>query len=263
MATTPSRRPWITPALVVVVALGLLGIVWSARNDGGRDGREASATVPATETEGQARESSDATSAPAATPAVGSAAPGADAAWPARRIADDPVAVGDVDAPVVMVEYADFQCPFCGRFAREVLPVIHDEYVDQGLVRVEWRDLPILGQESARAALAGRAAARQGKFWEYYEAVYAVEIRPNTGALDDARLREIAQEIGLDMERFEQDWSDPALIPEIQADVDEAISINFSSTPSFVIGNEAVVGGQPVAVFREAIDRALAAAEPE
>ena len=76
----------------------------------------------------------------------------------ARREADDPMALGREDAPVVMINYSEFQCPFCGKFARDTEPTLVRDYVDKGILRIEWRDFPYLGQESLTAAQAGRAA---------------------------------------------------------------------------------------------------------
>ena len=70
----------------------------------------------------------------------------------ARRQVDDPTALGDVDAPVVLIAYSEFQCPFCGKFARDTEPELIDEYVEDGTLRIEWRDFPYLGPESMTAA---------------------------------------------------------------------------------------------------------------
>lgn len=67
-----------------------------------------------------------------------------------RRIADDPTALGAVDAPVVMVEYSDYRCPFCGLFARDPLPVLVEKYVDSGELRIEWRDLPVFARSRCK-----------------------------------------------------------------------------------------------------------------
>src|SRR5690625_8033412 len=90
----------------------------------------------------------------------------------AHRDADDPLAIGDVDAPVVMIVYSDFRCPYCGEWSRTTLPALTDKYVDSGEMRVEWRDMPVLGDPSVEAALAARAAANQGQFREVADALY-------------------------------------------------------------------------------------------
>lgn len=178
----------------------------------------------------------------------------------ARRTPGDPVALGKValgklDAPVVIIEYADFQCPFCR--ARETEPRLIREYVDKGLVRVEWRDLPYLGAESRGAATAARAAAVQGKFWEFHNALYAKERRVNSGSLSDAALRDIAARIGLDLARFDTDRASAATNDAIDRDQQEATSMGITGTPAFIVGNTPVMGAQPYEAFKQAIDKQL------
>ncbi|WP_374103454.1 DsbA family protein [Streptomyces sp. RK31] len=84
----------------------------------------------------------------------------------ARRDTADPLALGSPDAPVVLIDYSDFQCPFCGRFARETKPALVRDYVDKGILRIEWRDFPVFGAESDQAARAGWAAGQQDRFWQ-------------------------------------------------------------------------------------------------
>src|SRR5699024_2995863 len=90
-----------------------------------------------------------------------------------RREPGDPLAMGEPDAPVTMLIYSDYRCPFCAKFSQDVQPDLVEEYVETGVLRLEWRDLPIFGEESLEGARAGRAAAEQGKFWEFNDAVYA------------------------------------------------------------------------------------------
>ncbi|MCY4669666.1 MAG: thioredoxin domain-containing protein, partial [Rhodococcus sp.] len=80
----------------------------------------------------------------------------------AHREPDDPMALGDVEAPVVMIAFSDFRCPFCAQFSRETEPQLIDRYVDTGTLRIEWRDLPIFGPQSFDSARAERAAAAHG-----------------------------------------------------------------------------------------------------
>lgn len=117
----------------------------------------------------------------------------------------DHPSLGSPDAPVTMVEYSDFQCPFCGKFARETEPELIEKYVDDGTLRIEWRDFPYLGQESANAAFAARAAQAQGGFWRYHDILYANQESTNSGAFSDERLLGFAREAGLNVEKFEGD----------------------------------------------------------
>lgn len=177
----------------------------------------------------------------------------------ARRAPDDPLALGEPDAPVVIREYADFQCPFCGRHARETGPKLIKDYVDKGLVRIEWRDLPYLGAESDDAAAAGRAAAAQGKFWEFHDAVYARDRRVNSGSLNEDALRDIARSIGLDLARFDTDRASAATHTAVRRDQQEATSMGITGTPAFIVGDTPIVGAQPYEAFKQAIDRQVGA----
>jgi protein-disulfide isomerase len=179
----------------------------------------------------------------------------------ARREARDPMAVGDPDAPVVMLSYSEFQCPFCGKFARETEPELVRKYVEDGTLRIEWRDFPYLGPESRVAALGGRAAAQQDKFWEFHHAMYADQLPPNSGRLDEHYLIGVAEKAGLDVERFRGDLRrGDALARGVEADFAEGQSIGVTGTPAFLINGRPVMGAQPLAVFSEAIERAAAEA---
>lgn len=176
----------------------------------------------------------------------------------ARRTEGDYTAIGEVDAPLVLIEYADYRCPFCGAFARETLPLLVDEYVDAGLLRVEWRDLPVFGEESFNGAVAARAAGEQGRFWEFHAAVFANE-DPGHQPLPRERLLELAAEVDVpDLAAFEAALDDPALIQAVAADAQEAQSLGIRSTPTFIVGQEPVVGAQPADAFRQVIEAELA-----
>lgn len=178
----------------------------------------------------------------------------------ARRTADDPMALGAVDAPVVMIAFSDLRCPFCAQFSRETESQLVDWYVDDGTLRIEWRDMPIFGQQSFDAARAGRAAAAQGKFWEFTHAVYADA--PETGhadlTIDD--LTAFAQQAGVpDLERFTADATGTNFDSAITADYDEAQSLGIPATPAFSVNGDPVVGAQPLSVFVDLIDSAAGA----
>ena len=176
----------------------------------------------------------------------------------ARRDADDPMAVGDVDAPVVMIEYADYRCPYCGLYATETQPEVVRAYVETGLVRIEFRDVPIFGEQSQAAAVAARAAGEQGLFWEYNAAVFALAEQGGHTDLPRERLLAIAAEVGVpDLARFEANLDSPELAARVQADLDEARTLGFNSTPSFIVGDKWFAGAYPIEAFREVIDAEL------
>ena len=179
----------------------------------------------------------------------------------ARRTPKDPTAMGQVDAPVVMVAYSDFQCPYCGKFARDTEKTLIKKYVDTGVLRIEWRDFPYLGDESVLSAHAARAAAEQGKFWEYHDALYAKQSPPNSGALTRDYLIGLAKKMGLDVGKFTTDMDSKLSEKLVRHDFDEALSIGLSGTPSFLINGTPIIGAMPLEDFEASIKRAQQAAD--
>ena len=115
-----------------------------------------------------------------------------------------------------------------------------------------WRDYPIRGRDSVRAAVAARAASRQGRFWEFHDSLYAGE-RPR---LTDADLRSVAAKIGLDLGRFDADRRDESVRQVVDGDLDFALELGLPGTPAFLINGEVLFGAQPVAAFEKAIEKA-------
>lgn len=175
----------------------------------------------------------------------------------ARRDASDALAVGRADAPVVMIEYSDFQCPFCGRFARETKPELLRRYVDEGILRIEWRNFPVFGEESQQAALAGWAAGRQKKFWEFHDVVYAEPRERNSGEFSADRLAAMAREAGVpDLAKFRADMASDQAREAVEKDQDEGFGLGVSSTPAFLVNGKPILGAQPTATFKDAIEAA-------
>ena len=179
-----------------------------------------------------------------------------------RRIEGDPTAIGSPDAPVVLVEYADYRCPFCALFSRDTLPPLVAKYVDRGDLRVEWRDLPVFGAESSAAAVAGRAAGEQGRFWEFNKAVYAIAPERGHADLPRERLIQLAGDAGVpDLKKFEADLDSSELKAAVSKDAQEAASLGATGTPTFLVNDTPLVGAQPVATFEKAIEAALKSAQ--
>ncbi|MEU4230613.1 thioredoxin domain-containing protein [Nonomuraea sp. NPDC026600] len=159
---------------------------------------------------------------------------------------------GSARAPVTIVEFGDFKCPNCRRFAQRIEPVLKSRYLDTGIVRMFWRDYPIRGRDSVRAAVAARAASRQGRFWEFHDALYAGE----QARLTDANLRSVAARMGLDLGRFDADRRDESVRRVVDGDLEFALELGLSGTPAFLINGELLFGAQPVAAFEKAIEKA-------
>lgn len=172
-----------------------------------------------------------------------------------RREEGDPYAKGEVDAPVVLIEFADFRCPYCAKHVQETEPLL-EKYIADGTLRVEWRDLPIFGEDSEIVHRAARAAGRQGMFWEYHDAIFAQTPLEGHREWDDAQLRALAEEIGVpDLERWEADREDPALAEEIEAERAHASDVlGITATPAFILGDVFIPGAYPLATFVQQIE---------
>lgn len=242
-------RPWVVPVVIVAVAALLIAGVLLLR-PGGEEADTAGQT-----SQGQA--------ASEAEPAQGHGAieHPAEVAVPdlssqESRDPDDLLAEGPVDAPVVMVVFTDFQCPYCARWSDETLPVMR-EYVDRGELRIEWRDVNMYGEDSERASRATLAAAMQGKHVEYHDALFeGGEIRSERELSEDA-LIELAEELGLDTEQFVTDMNSEQVASTVSANAQQGLELGAMSTPAFIVGGTPMVGAQPTTVFTDVVDEAL------
>ncbi|WP_182345800.1 DsbA family protein [Tomitella gaofuii] len=180
----------------------------------------------------------------------------------ARRTEGDPLAMGAVDAPVVLVEFADYRCPFCAKFSQDIEPTLIDRYVESGQLRIEWRDLPIYGEESARAARAGRAAAAQGRFWEFNSALYAAAPESGHPEMSPERLRGFAVTAGVpDIDRFMAQMNSDDFEALLHVDTMTAQRLGIPATPAFSINGHPILGAQPIDTFTSMIDKLLAGQE--
>lgn len=179
-----------------------------------------------------------------------------------RREADDPMAIGDVDAPVVLTQWTDLRCPFCAVFSRDTLPALVQQYVDTGQVRIEFHDVAFFGEQSENAAIAARAAASQNKYMEFVTAIYDVAPEGTHPDLPRDTLIDFATQAGVpDIAQFTADLDDPALRAEVKASQQSAQQLGVNSVPFFVVGTAAIAGAQPLANFQELLDTALAEAK--
>ncbi len=150
----------------------------------------------------------------------------------ARPTVTDPRSLGHDDAPIVIVEYSDYQCPYCGQFHTNVLPRLQSEYIDTGKVRLIFRDLPLaMHRESVPAAIAAHCAAEQGKFWAINGALFA-----NQRALGTELYERLAQTLNLDTDKFSTCVRSPLSRKSVQMGVQEAKRYGLNSTPSFILG---------------------------
>lgn len=189
----------------------------------------------------------------------------AQAPRPAVSADDDPV-LGSPDAPVTIIEFSDFECPFCSRFHRDTLPAIQQEYIATGVVKLVYRDFPIDRiHPNARAAhVASECADEQGMFWPYHDILF--DRQGEWSGLDQALMRErvsaYASALQLDAAAFEECLESPAIGAEIDADKRAGSSYGVTGTPAFFVGSDAagyeqISGAKPFGSFAAAIESAL------
>jgi protein-disulfide isomerase len=164
---------------------------------------------------------------------------------------------GSATAPVTIIEFSDFQCPYCGRFAVDTLPDIDEAYIASGQVRVGFQHFAFLGDESRWAAEAAECAAEQQAFWEYHDLLFASQSGENQGAFTKDNLKALAQSLGLDAEVFAGCVDSGRHAAVVTGETQAAQQLGVRSTPTFLINGRPVLGAQPFNVFADYIDAAL------
>ena len=173
----------------------------------------------------------------------------------------DAAVKGSSSAPVVLIEYADFQCPYCGQFARQLLPELEKRYIATGKMRVVFRHMPLqeIHPQAMMAAEAAECGREQGKFWEMHDALFGDQRLDETSLLDKARTT------GLDIPRFAQCVRGSGGV-KVRQDLAAARSLGMAVTPSFLIGRDTgsgvkvekfLTGVRSVEAFSAAIEHVL------
>ena len=152
-------------------------------------------------------------------------------------IPQDGTSLGDPDAPVTLVEYADLQCPFCAEWAENALPAYVNDYVREGSLRIEFRPLAFLGSDSEKAAHVALAAGEQNKLWNVIELMYRNQGGENVGWVSEDFLAALGRSIpGLDGDAMLAEAQGDGPSTALQRSIDEANERDIDSTPSFLLG---------------------------
>jgi len=174
---------------------------------------------------------------------------------PARvqvSIGDDPVK-GLKSAPVTIIEFSDFQCPYCEIFFNETFPLIEKNYISTGKVRFVYRDFPIESHQYAqKAAEAAKCANEQGKFWEYHDKIFN-----NQNALGISSLSQYAQELTLNITAFNDCLNSGRMAPKVKKDFNDGLNYGISGTPTFFINGIELEGALPYSTFEQLIEREI------
>lgn len=231
-ATSPQLS---VPAAIVVAGLIIAGAILISNGSG----------IPGSQTQ---RAGTGLPTQPPGSPQLGNGnAPTVDVSG------DDDPSKGDVNAPVVMIEFSDFQCPFCKRFYDETLSQVEEKYIKTGKVRLVFRDFPLAFHENAaKAAEAAECADEQGKFWEIHDTIFE-----NQAAITVPDLKRYAGTLGLNTSQFDSCLDSGKYAEEVKKDFDEGTAAGVSGTPSFFINGKLLVGAQPFSAFEQIIEAEL------
>jgi protein-disulfide isomerase len=177
----------------------------------------------------------------------------------------DPIAItsepfkGNGTARVALIEFSDYQCPFCSRYAKDVLPQIRAEYIDTGKIKYVFRDMPLAFHKQAfKAAEAAHCAGAQGKFWEMHDALFYNQDKWNGEATGRPRspIADLAKGVGLDMSKYNACMDADTYRRQIQAHAAEAETRQVGQTPTFIFNGTKVPGALPFDKFKQYVDEA-------
>jgi protein-disulfide isomerase len=162
--------------------------------------------------------------------------------------------LGSANAPVTIVEFADFQCSFCRKFWADTLPELKESYVKQGRVRIIYRHFAILGKLSEQAAMAADCAGEQEKFWQYHDQLFA-----NQGGLafTQSKLEQYARALGLKAANFNRCLTSEKYRKKVEGETAVAASLGGRGTPTFFVNGWLMIGAQPFNVFQTVIEEEL------
>ncbi|MEK6809899.1 MAG: thioredoxin domain-containing protein [Nanoarchaeota archaeon] len=170
-----------------------------------------------------------------------------------EKLLDDDTVKGDEDAPVTIVEWSDYECPFCERFYSETEKLINEQYVKTGKVKFVYRDFPLSFHANAqKAAEAAECAGEQEKYWEMHDKIFESGVQGGVTGF-----KQYAKELGLNSAKFDTCLDSGAMAKEIQQDMADGAAVGIQGTPGFIVNGKLVSGAQPFAVFKQVIDAEL------
>ena len=171
----------------------------------------------------------------------------------AKDVIDDDSVKWNKNAPVTIVEWSDFECPFCVRFYTQTFGKIEEEYINTGKVKFVYRDFPLsFHQNAQKAAESAECAGEQGKFWEMHNLLFEKGVSGGVGSF-----KQYAKEIGLDSGEFNDCLDSGKMASEVSKDFSDGQKAGIQGTPGFIINGQLVSGAQPFEAFKQIIDAEL------
>jgi protein-disulfide isomerase len=171
-----------------------------------------------------------------------------------KSLMDDDAIKGDKNAPVTIIEFSDYECPFCARFYSDTLSQIDEKYIKTGKVKFVYRDFPLgFHQNAQKAAEAAECAGEQGKYYEMHDLLFEKGVQGGV-----ASFKQYAKQIGLDTGKFDTCLDSGAMAGEIRKDMSDGQKAGVQGTPGFLVNGQLISGAQPFAVFEQVIEAELA-----
>jgi protein-disulfide isomerase len=169
------------------------------------------------------------------------------------KLVDNDAVKGDKNAPVTIVEFSDYECPFCGKFYSQTLPQIEEKYIKTGKVKLIYRDYPLgFHAQAQKAAEAAECAGEQGKYYEMHNLLFEKGVAGGVSSF-----KAYAKEIKLDTAKFDQCLDSGKMSSEVQKDAADGGKYGVQGTPAFFINGKLLSGAQPYSVFQQAIEAEL------
>jgi len=165
--------------------------------------------------------------------------------------------LGDQSAEITILEFGDYQCTFCYKFHNETLPILKDEFINNGKIKMVFKDFPLNGDDSKIAGEAAYCAEDQNKYWDYHDILYQNWAGERTGWIKFDVLYQFAKDTNLDLEQFTDCLADHKYLKRVLENERYGIEIDVDATPTFLIFNDKkvirIVGAQPIDIFRQVI----------
>ncbi len=171
-----------------------------------------------------------------------------------KKLLDDDAVKGDAKAPVTIVEFSDYECPFCGRFFEQTLSQINEKYIKTGKVKLIYRDFPLsFHQQAQKAAEAAECAGEQGKYYDMHDLLFTRGVQGGVTSF-----KQYAKDLKLDTAKFDKCLDSGQMASEVQKDMADGAAAGVQGTPAFFINGLEISGAQPFQAFQQAIEAALA-----
>jgi len=170
--------------------------------------------------------------------------------------------LGSLGAPITIVEYGDYQCPNCQRFATQVKPLIVENYINTGKAKLIFKDFTIYGNDSVNGAIAAHCASEQNKFWEMHDLMYQGQKAINSDWLSADSIKKFVSGIGLDMQQFNSCFDGKKYAQKVTENFNDGKSAGVNGTPTFIIIDSrgqivTIQGAQPFNTFKQVLDKML------